>query len=102
VALCCEQDLRNLGTSIFFYQAEGGIRHRNVTGVQSCALPIFISEPTIRTAILQSIPNSNTISLPAPTICAIKYSAIMSKDALAASTRMGTWFKRNEVTSAKL
>src|SRR5699024_11603125 len=27
----------------FFYQAEDGIRYRNVTGVQTCALPISIS-----------------------------------------------------------
>src|SRR5699024_12519833 len=26
---------------IFFFQAEDGIRYRNVTGVQTCALPIF-------------------------------------------------------------
>src|SRR5437868_9929221 len=25
----------------FFFQAEDGIRYRNVTGVQTCALPIF-------------------------------------------------------------
>src|SRR5699024_11388574 len=27
----------------FFFQAEDGIRDRNVTGVQTCALPIFFS-----------------------------------------------------------
>src|SRR5699024_11287071 len=27
----------------FFFQAEDGIRDRNVTGVQTCALPIFAS-----------------------------------------------------------
>src|SRR5699024_11728793 len=27
----------------FFFQAEDGIRDRNVTGVQTCALPIFSS-----------------------------------------------------------
>src|SRR5699024_11840749 len=27
----------------FFFQAEDGIRDRNVTGVQTCALPIFRS-----------------------------------------------------------
>src|SRR5699024_11580463 len=27
--------------SFFFFQAEDGIRDRNVTGVQTCALPIF-------------------------------------------------------------
>src|SRR5699024_11859065 len=29
--------------SIFFFQAEDGIRDRNVTGVQTCALPIYLS-----------------------------------------------------------
>src|SRR6266513_3810636 len=27
--------------SFFFFQAEDGIRDRNVTGVQTCALPIY-------------------------------------------------------------
>src|SRR5699024_11414197 len=31
----------------FFLQAEDGIRDRNVTGVQTCALPIFIQIPRI-------------------------------------------------------
>src|SRR5699024_12213044 len=30
----------------FFVQAEDGIRYRNVTGVQTCALPIFFSSPS--------------------------------------------------------
>src|SRR5699024_11490456 len=29
----------------FFVQAVDGIRHRNVTGVQTCALPIFDIDP---------------------------------------------------------
>src|SRR5699024_11868999 len=29
---------------IFCFQAEDGIRYRNVTGVQTCALPIYIFE----------------------------------------------------------
>mgnify|MGYP006982555475 CR=1 FL=1 len=32
------------GGDTFFFQAEDGIRDRLVTGVQTCALPIF-SEP---------------------------------------------------------
>src|SRR5699024_12163235 len=28
---------------VFFFQAEDGIRDRNVTGVQTCALPIFVA-----------------------------------------------------------
>src|SRR5699024_11271311 len=37
----------------FFFQAEDGIRDRNVTGVQTCALPIFISgaSPTTTTKV---------------------------------------------------
>src|SRR5699024_11679646 len=31
--------------SIFFFQAEDGIRDRNVTGVQTCALPIYVLHP---------------------------------------------------------
>src|SRR5699024_11277740 len=31
-----------LDVTIFFFQAEDGIRDRNVTGVQTCALPIFV------------------------------------------------------------
>src|SRR6266852_7341390 len=30
-----------VSTSTFFFQAEDGIRHATVTGVQTCALPIF-------------------------------------------------------------
>src|SRR5699024_12082503 len=30
-----------LSFCFFFFQAEDGIRDRNVTGVQTCALPIF-------------------------------------------------------------
>src|SRR6266704_5060487 len=33
----------------FFFQAEDGIRDRNVTGVQTCALPISAQQEGIRT-----------------------------------------------------
>src|SRR5437868_15102983 len=33
--------------SIFFFKAEDGIRYRNVTGVQTCALPIFEPAPLL-------------------------------------------------------
>src|SRR2546430_12882533 len=32
---------RMLGSTLFFFQAEDGIRDLTVTGVQTCALPIF-------------------------------------------------------------
>src|SRR5260370_12206810 len=33
--------LSTLESSVFFFQAEDGIRDSSVTGVQTCALPIF-------------------------------------------------------------
>src|SRR2546430_6989737 len=33
------------GLSCFFFQAEDGIRDLTVTGVQTCALPIYRAEP---------------------------------------------------------
>src|SRR5437667_4051464 len=33
--------------SFFFFQAEDGIRDRDVTGVQTCALPIWFTDPRI-------------------------------------------------------
>src|SRR5207249_5241048 len=44
----------------FFFQAEDGIRDRNVTGVQTCALPIFLRfatpEPTPTSASARAMP----------------------------------------------
>src|SRR5256886_704040 len=38
--------LGDSGGRVFLFQAEDGIRDVTVTGVQTCALPIFISPPT--------------------------------------------------------
>src|SRR5699024_11606865 len=35
------------GVRSFFFQAEDGIRDRNVTGVQTCALPIWSGSPPV-------------------------------------------------------
>src|SRR5699024_12172856 len=35
-------------TCLFFFQAEDGIRDRNVTGVQTCALPIWFAIVVVR------------------------------------------------------
>src|SRR5699024_11728844 len=37
-----------LSCCLFFFQAEDGIRDRNVTGVQTCALPIYLRLPDFR------------------------------------------------------
>src|SRR5256884_7343772 len=38
---------RRAGLGFFFFQAEDGIRDVAVTGVQTCALPIFIFSDTV-------------------------------------------------------
>src|SRR5246500_2798680 len=40
------------GSWIFFFQAEDGIRYLTVTGVQTCALPIFTAQTLCATGIL--------------------------------------------------
>ena len=40
----------------FFFQAEDGIRDTSVTGVQTCALPIYRSIDDLRVAIANSYP----------------------------------------------
>src|SRR6266508_3254307 len=37
-----------LGWGVFFFQAEDGIRHGHVTGVQTCALPISSARSAAR------------------------------------------------------
>src|SRR2546429_8964977 len=41
--------------SFFFFQAEDGIRDVAVTGVQTCALPIFVSETSAAKAVAVEI-----------------------------------------------
>src|SRR5207249_6736680 len=47
----------------FFFQAEDGIRDRNVTGVQTCALPIWKSSDT---------PPNSTVPTAASTVSGTK------------------------------
>src|SRR5699024_12005089 len=43
----------------FFFQAEDGIRDRNVTGVQTCALPIWVgSARNARELVLENYPQA--------------------------------------------
>src|SRR5271167_3076833 len=41
----CYAILDEMAAFVFFFQAEDGIRGRNVTGVQTCALPIWNRSP---------------------------------------------------------
>src|SRR2546430_9018284 len=46
----CAARMQDVGDSFFFFQAEDGIRDLTVTGVQTCALPIwtFIFRPELQ------------------------------------------------------
>src|SRR5256884_3883724 len=51
---------RNGGSGVFFFQAEDGIRDVAVTGVQTCALPIYfirrrVADPSDVEDILQDV-----------------------------------------------
>src|SRR5437868_788742 len=45
----------------FFFQAEDGIRDRNVTGVQTCALPIFGVPAVLQDPALDLYDSSNNL-----------------------------------------
>src|SRR5260370_5997803 len=45
---------------IFFFQAEDGIRDSSVTGVQACALPIFLNPDSFGSQSSFQVPNSGT------------------------------------------
>src|SRR5256885_7404812 len=60
----------------FFFQAEDGIRDYKVTGVQTCALPIF---SIIRSRVLASRPDSFAPSAKAGSNCSL-YSSMPLPD----------------------
>src|SRR5688500_19697108 len=47
---------------VFFFQAEDGIRDYKVTGVQTCALPIFAAE-TLDELVSTHVANGNAATL---------------------------------------
>src|SRR5699024_11975014 len=67
----------------FFFQAEDGIRDRNVTGVQTCALPILTEDGTLTT--LNVIALLNVVNVPSSVMYVL--SAFNSNSASTSSTR---------------
>src|SRR5437016_10440277 len=56
-----------LSKSGFFFQAEDGIRYWSVTGVQTCALPIYLDETGVlraAEAIASGIPGARKVVIP--------------------------------------
>src|SRR5699024_12111634 len=50
------RELKIVCDSTFFFQSEDGIRDRNVTGVQTCALPISRAKPLASDDVVQTSP----------------------------------------------
>src|SRR5690606_39529972 len=48
----------------FFFQAEDGIRDFHVTGVQTCALPIFFRQDRLRGLLVPHLPHHRGDALP--------------------------------------
>src|SRR5436189_523259 len=64
--MCSTQPVENsvLSLSFFFFQAEDGIRDTSVTGVQTCALPIWSAGAT--GAGVRRLPHAGVQPLPGP------------------------------------
>src|SRR5207247_6432356 len=56
----------------FFFQAEDGIRDPLVTGVQTCALPIFTSATIRKSSLLRAFPAMNGLTDSSSTDGAVK------------------------------
>src|SRR5205823_11410438 len=62
--------------SVFFFQAEDGIRDKLVTGVQTCALPIS-SCTTAADSRRVTVFQCRSMNTPATTVCRITIGTIM-------------------------
>src|SRR5688572_31529187 len=62
---------RRCGNVFFFFQAEDGIRDLTVTGVQTCALPIFRLPVTLELVVL-SMAVAIAIAVPAAVVASVR------------------------------
>src|SRR5690606_39704129 len=73
----------------FFFQAEDGIRDFHVTGVQTCALPIFNRAPA-------DLASPKSISLMSPPLATKMFSGLMSRWTMPASWTASSAEHRSE------
>src|SRR5437868_8448579 len=59
-------DIRPSWPILFFFQAEDGIRDRNETGVQTCALPIFPTPERAVSGVSRLASEAPNLQIPAP------------------------------------
>src|SRR5207249_5526080 len=83
---------------IFFFQAEDGIRDRNVTGVQTCALPIWAtaSSPRTRHRAARAARAWRAARICATTSCSLTARTVSSSRSPHGSWRRTSWGSRSE------
>src|SRR5690606_41176139 len=65
------------GALFFFFQAEDGIRDFHVTGVQTCALPIYVFLPTVAVTMLTPyVHDTTTFAILLPVLLVAMYGAL--------------------------
>src|SRR5690606_13160289 len=69
----------------FFFQAEDGIRDFHVTGVQTCALPIFEMDPKTKNAVIDLMENQKNIKNKGGTMRLGSYPCDLKKSSKAAA-----------------
>src|SRR2546429_5987861 len=78
-----------LYSSVFFFQAEDGIRDVAVTGVQTCALPISQIDPsTFQAALAQAAGQlaKDEAQLAGARVDLERYRGLLAKDSIASQT----------------
>src|SRR5690606_39802500 len=63
-------------STVFFFQAEDGIRDFHVTGVQTCALPICSSKPRIVTSSISADGNVISNNTPCGSVSSVSVCAV--------------------------
>src|SRR5690606_16874588 len=85
--LCINRTNHSLYEFIFFFQAEDGIRDFHVTGVQTCALPISICEPSGSLRTISKMVCAATVVAPRCTVVAGTVSMICRSRSVAIRRR---------------
>src|SRR3989442_2096028 len=82
----------------FFFQAEDGIRDADVTGVQTCALPILfkVTAVQVKTGLKREDVTSNTGDFNFPLLDVGQYDVSVEKPGFKTETRKGVTLELNQ------
>src|SRR5690606_40220286 len=101
--LCINRTNHSLYEFIFFFQAEDGIRDFHVTGVQTCALPISICEPSGSLRTISKMVCAATVVAPR---CTVVAGTVRSEERRVGKECRSRWLrhhdKRREIQEDKI